>query len=507
MKTPQPRGLTLGWLLLVLCAGGLFATDISWRALLRISLTSRSEWFAPVPPDDPLPSEMLKTASDGAPEPASLSMSGLLHDLLFSRPETGWRLANTQSELSSAWLTQQSAPFVTATGGDPLPTAFFSGDLVTRSVSQTGPVPTAPDGGPSTTGIWISNAPGNWGTSTNWQGGVIPQGNTARARFDTLNITTNVTVTNEVARTIGEIDLGDTDGTNTYNIAGSTITFENLFDGHGTIRQMVNSGGDTISAPLLLNQDLDVTNSSANPLTLTGNITSNGPTNTSTTIAFLAGEVNVTGNLSDGAGTALGVQVLNGIVVLSGTNSYTRQTFVNGGTLLVNGDNSATTSPVFVSGTGSVLGGTGKIGGDVFLDAGTITGGTTTTVGTLTLLQDVFIASQEGGGGIYVANLSAATSDLLAISGQLFLGTNSTLNIQGNADGFTTYILATFDSHSDVFQFVSGLPANYSLVYNPTDLELVPIPEPATWIGGAFAVGAMALWRARKNVTRGRRAS
>ena len=57
-----------------------------------------------------------------------------------------------------------------------------------------------------TTGIWISNAAGNWGTATNWSSGIIPQGNTARARFDTLNITTNVTVTNEVARTIVDLE-------------------------------------------------------------------------------------------------------------------------------------------------------------------------------------------------------------------------------------------------------------------------------------------------------------
>jgi hypothetical protein len=41
------------------------------------------------------------------------------------------------------------------------------------------------------------------------------------------------------------------------------------------------------------------------------------------------------------------------------------------------------------------------------------------------------------------------------------------------------------------------IPLGYTLVYNPTDIELVPIPEPATWIGGALALGAMAFSRQR----------
>ncbi len=114
--------------------------------------------------------------------------------------------------------------------------------------------------------FWSSNASGNWGTATNWQNGTIPEGSNARARFDQLNITTNVTVTNEVTRTIGDIVVGDTNGTNTYNITGATITFENVFDGSSDLTQIATSAGDTISAPLLLANDLNVFNSSTNVL-------------------------------------------------------------------------------------------------------------------------------------------------------------------------------------------------------------------------------------------------
>ena len=191
-----------------------------------------------------------------------------------------------------------------------------------------------------------------------------------------------------------------------------------------------------------------------------------------------------------------------GTVVLSGTNTYTGTTDVsaflpvNPATLLVNGDNSGATGIVQVSGSGSVLGGTGTIGGNVYTFSSTITGGTTTGVGTLTLQQNLNLRTGEGD-GTYLANLSGSLSDLLAITGNLNLGGQTTLNIVGSADGITTYTLATFGTRTDMFQTVTGIPTGYALVYNTGDIELVPIPEPATWLGAGFAVAAL-LWTQRR---------
>jgi len=183
------------------------------------------------------------------------------------------------------------------------------------------------------------------------------------------------------------------------------------------------------------------------------------------------------------------VVVHTGTVILSGTNTYST-TEVESGTLLINGDNSGAQS-VFVD-SGGTLGGHGTVGGNVFTFGGAITGDTVTTAGTLTLTGNVILATGEGPGGTYLANLSGSLSDLLAISGSLTLGTGTTLDIVGSADNITTYTLATFASHNGSFDTVMGIPSGYSLVYNATDIELVPIPEPATWIGGALALGAMA---------------
>jgi hypothetical protein len=87
---------------------------------------------------------------------------------------------------------------------------------------------------------------------------------------------------------------------------------------------------------------------------------------------------------------------------------------------------------------------------------------------------------------------------LLAITGALQLSQTTTLDIQGSADGTTTYTLATFDSISGVFGDVLGLPAGYDLVYHESDIQLVPIPEPSTWIGGALALGALVFARRKR---------
>ena len=67
----------------------------------------------------------------------------------------------------------------------------------------------------------------------------------------------------------------------------------------------------------------------------------------------LGGTVSGTGDL---------VKDASSILTLSGANNYSGQTIVNGGTLLINGDQSAATGNLTV-GVGATLGGTGTIGG------------------------------------------------------------------------------------------------------------------------------------------------
>jgi fibronectin-binding autotransporter adhesin len=393
------------------------------------------------------------------------------------------------------------------------------------SVAVSDPIP-APNA-PTASGNWISDGSGNWGNSANWQGGVIADGAGNSAHFDAVNLGTDITVTLDTSRSIGNLYVGDTNGTNHYTIAsgpGAILNFNDNsseFQVHSILQQSSTSGGDTVSATMTTQNDLEINNlSAAHTFTISGNISGSGSSgsgafpilwfNNQDTSLNSAGGINVTGNISNGStGAELDIVVVNGTVTLTGTNTYSGFTEVDGGTLFINGNNSGANGGVFVYSSGT-LGGTGTIGGganpgDVYVYGGTITGGATTTVGTLTM-NGSLIFGGEGPGGTYLANLSGNMSDLLAIGGMLSIGSEAGLTIVGTADNVTTYVLATFSSISGTFDpaLVMGIPSGYSLVYNLTDIELVPtaIPEPATWIGAAAATAAVVALRIRRRTGR-----
>jgi fibronectin-binding autotransporter adhesin len=404
-------------------------------------------------------------------------------------------------------MAQQSGPSVSLSSGGLLaPALFSSGFIAAGPISgvENASLPSGPTA-PTANGTWAANASGNWGNAANWSGGVVADGAGNMAHFDTLDITTDVTVTLDTSRTIGELYIGDTNGTHRYSInpaGGTSLTFDSGVQFvNAVLQQSSTSAGDTIAAPVLLNSDLNVNNlSSANPFQITGNIASSGGPSSFQNLWFnnatgAAGEIRVTGNISNGTGE-IGVVVVDGTVIFSGTNTYGGSTSVDGGLLLINGNNSGATGTIFV-GAGGTLGGTGTVGGSVQTFDGTITGATPSTVGTLTLLGNVDLSTGEGD-GTYLANLSGSLSDLLAISGTLSLGAGSILDIDGVGDGVTTYTLATFASRDDVFGTVMDIPGGYSLVYHDMDIQLVPIPEPATWIGGTLALGALVFARRKR---------
>jgi hypothetical protein len=491
------------WFLLVACAGGVLAAGNSWLGFFHLGVVTPSSWFSKAAVNDTTELAIVGEAPIEIARSAQMSMRQLPHGQLFSRPANGWLLDSFSSPKafsSLAWLTQESSNASAPASAQYFSTPFLSSGVVASRPLDSPTVPNGADPPPGLTSHWILNASGNWGTAANWQDGIIPSGPGSEAHFDTLNITTDVTVS-VTSRSVGELYVGDTNGTHTYTFAsaGASLFFDNA-GAASVLTQSSTSAGDTFSLPLLLNNDLSVSNASpTNPLTITGNVGGNAATSNFQTLFFNAGNVNVSGDISNGTtGSTLTLQVNNGFVNLSGDNTYSGETNVFGGTLFVKGDSSGATGTVFVSGSGTVLGGIGTVGGTVFTFNSTITGADTTTVGTLTFAQNVFFGSSEGPGGTYLANLSGSVSDLLAIANTLALGAGSTLDIQGPADGVSTYILATFGSRFDVFETVMGIPTNYTLVYNATDLQLVPIPEPATWIGSALVLGALAFTQRRR---------
>lgn len=520
MKVAARRGIWRPlrcFVILVSVAGAILAADNSWMNSLPFDEFQFDDWFASMTRAESREAKSaLPDESAKVPE-LQTSISRWTDRSIFRQPASGWTLDAARSatmplsktDFASAWLTQRSDGFVAPSSRfDYSLPGFFASGSITRMDST---APAAPAATTGTTGYWSSNASGTWSTPANWVGANVASGAGATAHFDALDLTNNVTVTLNTSRTIGNVHVGDTNGTHSYTFipsVGSVLTFDN-----GTtdtsfsslLQQTATSAGDTVAVPIQMKNYLDINNlSTTQPFTISGDIAPasgksvNVQFNHVDTSVTPAGNINVTGNLTNPS-SVLGVVVNGGTVTFTGTNTYSGGTEVNGGTLLINGDNSGATGAVTVFFSGSVLGGTGIMGGTVSTYGGTITGGTTTTVGALTLTGNVNINTGEGG-GTYLANLSGNTSDLLAIAQKLTLGLDTTLSIVGTADGVTTYILATFSSHDNVFGTVTGIPSGYSLVYNPTDIELVPtaIPEPATWIGGALALGALALTQKRR---------
>ena len=123
-----------------------------------------------------------------------------------------------------------------------------------------------------------------------------------------------------------------------------------------------------------------------------------------------------------------------GTLILTGANNYGGATLVSGGTLIVNGDQSAATGAVTVQ-SGATLGGTGKIGGGVSIadgatlspgygGAGTLTIGGDLSLGTgSTLKFELGKASTVGG----------SLNDLVEVGGNLTLG--GTLQVSQSAGG------------------------------------------------------------------------
>jgi len=129
--------------------------------------------------------------------------------------------------------------------------------------------------------VWTNPAGGSWTTASNWQGSVIPIGDTAD--FSTLDLSADTTVTLDGARTMAHLAFGDTTASNDW---------------------ILNTGsGDPLT----------MASTSGNPSIAVNN-------RTATLGLVLAG---TQGFDKSGAGT----------LVLTGANTYTGTTAVNGGTL------------------------------------------------------------------------------------------------------------------------------------------------------------------------------
>jgi len=202
------------------------------------------------------------------------------------------------------------------------------------------------------------------------------------------------------------------------------------------------TGTSTFSGGLALSHTLYVTAAGTSTVQFSGNVVDNG------------GGANAGGLIKIGPGT----------VALSGANTYTGDTYVADGKLLVNGTNSGTGR--FTVATDGTLGGTGTIAAPVTV-YGTLAPGA--SVGTLNVTNNVVL------NGTLATEVSGVAIDKLAIAGSLTLGAASVLDIQGDLATALTHVIATYNAGTLVGMFADALDATskgYNVVYGATQITL-----------------------------------
>ena len=204
-----------------------------------------------------------------------------------------------------------------------------------------------------------------------------------------------------------------------------------------------------------------------------------------------------------------------GTWILSGDNSYTGETIVSAGTLLVNGDNSAATGAVTVA-AGATLGGDGVIGGETTINGSLRVGATTASAvtGTLELNDGAPEAVTFGATSTWfidlVQGLNSTDSDRINV-GALSIASGAQLSF-ATTNAFTQtekFTLASYTNTwngTDVFlgygdnsiHTIGG--GQYQIKYADSGnfITLTAVPEPGTLSLLGLALGGYVFRRLRK---------
>jgi autotransporter-associated beta strand protein len=234
-----------------------------------------------------------------------------------------------------------------------------------------------------------------------------------------------------------------------YTGTGETSDRQIILNSNGTIDQSGPSGKLSFSASpsLLTGRTLNLQGSTAGIGEFTAPLTNSGSYALAVTKA--------------GSGTW----------ILSGTNTYTGNTTVNGGKLLFNAPGMSSSSAVTVN-SGAILGGNSTINGNVTLTAGgMLAPGDVGTVGTLSLGGTLTLNS-----GTLLFDVSNVATDKVSVVGALTVnGTNTVaLLLPDGTLPAGTNTLMTFASRTGTGTFVlSPAYVNASLLTNATSVRLV----------------------------------
>ena len=305
-------------------------------------------------------------------------------------------------------------------------------------------------------GTWLPTGSGTWDTAASWSNGYIPHLAGDSASFSSA--TANSTVSLASNFSVGSMSFSDS---NSYTIAstGGKLTFDN---GAGTATVTDYGGAHTISAPVVLNSNTNVTVvNHGDTVTISGNISGVGSLSTDNLGgggAFAIAEVIISGNNSYSGGTIVdsgNLQLGSSTALPTGTALTLSAVDVPAGVLDLNGFNATVSSITVLTGPNTqALGAVGQI-----INTSTVAGTATFTYAGANTNPSNFTGNINDSAGS-----SGGTTALAVTSGSLTLSGKNTYAGGTSVSPGATLVLSSTAGTS--FPSGGNLANNGSLVVN-----------------------------------------